>query len=266
MKGRHSRQLDTVIGQLFDEFIKADKVRNDPDYLNLIIKTLKHFSEIQDFKGMYKKYFIPKVNEYLVDLRKVIQGSKFKKLITNEFVDLEENKNETIRLAVVGLFHKYESFRKDLVRNFNEFFTKKGIQIEIQEYIEQNFDFKLRDNWKNQTLFEVNWICNRIKHDSSLPISFENPNNPIPGKFQNMDSESKIIITTKDLYNYYDLIYQYCHDLFQLFNQVNLKIQLSETGIDKPTETFIDKEIEKRISLLNNRDTDANKRQDEYVS
>lgn len=68
--------------------------------------------------------------------------------ITNEFVDIDENKNETIRLAVVGLFHKYESFRKDLIRNLNECLSLKGINVEVKEYAQNQFEFKMRENWK----------------------------------------------------------------------------------------------------------------------
>jgi hypothetical protein len=253
MKKPASKNLDTVIHQLFDEFLKADKVLENPDLLSFMLKTIKHFGEIQDFKGMYKRYFIPKTNKYLVDLRKVINGSKFKKFITNEFVDLEENKNETLRLALVGLFHKYESFRKDLVRNLNEYLKTMAINIDIQEYTQNHYDFKLRENWKNSTLYEVSWICNRIKHDSSLPVSFEKPNQQIPSKFENLDSDRKIIITSSEFYSYCDSIYQYCHDLFQLFNQINLKIQLEDIEIDELAGQLIDLEIKNRIKLLNNR-------------
>lgn len=253
MKKNASMNLDTGITKLFDEFLKADKVLEDPALLNFVLKTIKHFGEIQDFKGMYKKYFIPQTNKYLVDLRNAIKGSKYKKFITNEFVDVEENKNETIRLAVVGLFHKYESFRKDLIRNMNEYLNSKGILIDVQEYAKSNYQFKVTENWKNSTLFEINWICNRIKHDSSLPISFEKPNQEIPSKFENLDSDKKLIISSSELYLYYDSVYQYCQDLFQLFNQINLKIQLEDIGIDDQAKQLLDLEIKQRIRILNNR-------------
>lgn len=253
-KRKNSARIDTVIEKLFNEFIKADKVREDPIFLNLMFKTIKHFSEIQDFKGMYRHYFIPTTNKYMLDFKKAIRKSRYKKLITNEFVDLEENKHETVRLAIVGLYHKYESFRKDLVRNFNDYLTNKGIDIDIKEYIENNFDFKLKENWKNSALYEVNWICNRVKHDSSLPISFENPNRSIPVKFADLDNNKKIIILPSEFYIYCDSIYKYCHDLFQLFNQVNLKIQLCNDGLDTQIETLLlDGSIEQMIRLLNDR-------------
>lgn len=253
MKRKSSKNLDNVINKLFDEFLKADKVLEDPDFLSFMFKTIKHFGEIQDFKGMYKKYFIPTTNKYLIDLRQAIKGSKFKKFITDEFADIEENKNETIRLAVVGLFHKYESFRKDLVRNLNEYLRAKGIEVDVKEYAENNYDFKLKENWNNQTLFEVNWICNRIKHDSSLPVSFEKPNQAIPSKFENIDSNKKLVISSNEFYSYCDSIYQYCQDLFQLFNQINLKIQLEDIGIDEQTSKKLSMDIRQKIRILNNR-------------
>lgn len=253
MKRNASKNLDTVINKLFDEFLKADKVLEDPALLSFMLKTIKHFGEIQDYKGMYKKYFIPKTNKYLIDLRNAINGSKFKKFITNEFVDLEENKNETIRLALVGLLHKYESFRKDLIRNLNEYLNLKGINVDVQEYAQNHYDFKMRENWKNSTLFELSWICNRIKHDSSLPVNFEKPNQQVPSKFENLDPERKMVISSSDFYTYCDSIYQYCHDLFQLFNQINLKIQLEDIDIDDQAGKLLDFDINLRIKLLNNR-------------
>lgn len=253
MKKNASNNLDTVINQLFDEFLKADKVLDDPILLSFMLKTIKHLGEIQDFRGMYKKYFIPKTNEYIVDLRKAINGSRFKKFITNEFIDLEENKNETIRLAVVGIFHKYESFRKDLIRNLNEQLNAKGINSDVQEYAQKHYGFSMRENWKNSTLFEVNWICNRIKHDSSLPISFEKPSQSIPSKFENLDLDRKIVITSSEFYTYCDSIYQYCQDLFHLFNKINLKIQLEDISIDDEMGQLLDLNIKQRIELLNNR-------------
>ncbi len=258
MKGSNSKELDTVIEKLLDEFIKADKVRQDPELLNLVLKTVKHFAEIQDFKGMYKKYIIPKVNKYLVDLNKIVNGSTFKSLITNEFVDLEENKNEIIRLGIVGLFHKYESYRKDLVRNFNEYLRHKDIKYDMEAYLKESYGFKLSDNWNNNALFEVSWICNRIKHDSSLPISFEKPNQPIPKRFSTMNKEEKLVLKTNELYEYYDLIYQYCHDLFQLFNHVYLKLQMIELGAEAILSRKLNEEIKQKIVALNNRITDHN--------
>ncbi len=253
IKRKTSENLDTAITKLFDEFLKADKVLADPDLLSFMLKTIKHFGEIQDFKGMYKKYFIPKTDKYLIDLKKAINGSKFKKFITNEFVDLEENKNETLRLGIVGLFHKYESFRKDLIRNFNEYLKSKGISIDIEEYAKTHYDFKMKENWKNQTLFEVNWICNRIKHDSSLPISFENQNQTTPTKFENLDLDRKLTISSSEFYSYCDSIYQYCHGLFHLFNQINLKIQLEDDGIDDQLKNLLNLDIRQRINYLNNK-------------
>lgn len=107
---------------------------------------------------------------------------------------------------------------------------------------------------KNSTLFEVNWICNRIKHDSSLPISFEKPNHPVPSKFVNVNSDRKIIIPPSEFYSYCDSIYQYCHDLFQLFNQINLKIQLEDIGIDDQVKQLLNLDIIGKIRLLNDRE------------
>lgn len=253
MRNRNSKQLDTVINKLLEEFLKADKVIEDPNMLSLMIKTVKHFGEIQDFKGMYKKYFIPKTKDYISDLRKAIKKSRFRKFITNEFVDLEENKNETIRLALVGLNHKYENFRKDLIRNFNEYLKQKNIDIEIDKFVFENYGFKMRENWKNQSLFELSWICNRIKHDSALPVNFENPNQSIPLKFAQMDKTIKMVFTAADFYEYCDKIYQYCVDLFLLFNEINLRIQFIELDAMKIQNNILDLKILGMIAKLNNR-------------
>lgn len=52
MKKNASKILDTGINKLFDKFLKADKVLEDPIQLSFVLKTIKHFGEIQDFKSM----------------------------------------------------------------------------------------------------------------------------------------------------------------------------------------------------------------------
>ncbi len=121
MRRKNSKALDNVIDRLFSEFAKADLVLNNEELLSFTLKTIKHFAEIQDYKSLFKHYFIPKANKATIDLKKAIWNSKFKKYFKNEFNNLEENKNETVRLGVVGLFHKYEGFRGDLVRNTNQY-------------------------------------------------------------------------------------------------------------------------------------------------
>lgn len=141
-----------------------------------------------------------------------------------------------------------------MVRNFNEFLIAKGIvDANIEKYTEANYQFKLKENWKNTTLFEVSWICNRIKHDSSLPINFEHPDHAIPSKFENLDPDKKMVLSSSEFYEYCDSIYQYCHDLYQIFNQISLKILLMGDGIDAITDQLLDLKIRKGINLLNNR-------------
>lgn len=55
------------------------------------------------------------------------------------------------------------------------------------------------------------------------------------------------------MYNYFDSIYQYCHDLFQLFNHTALKLQLMGIGIDPFLEVKLNTEIVDKINLLNTR-------------
>ena len=127
MKKRASKQFDTVLEKLLSELVKADKVLDNPPLLSLTMKTIRRLAEIQDYKGMYKSFIFPKANKYIADVKKVLRNSRYKSLIKDEFADVDEYRNDTVRLAIVGLYRKYESFRKALIRDYKEYHEKLDI-------------------------------------------------------------------------------------------------------------------------------------------
>jgi hypothetical protein len=253
MRKRASKQFDTVLEKLLSELVKADKVLDNPPLLSLTMKTIRRLAEMQDYKGMYKSYIFPKANKYIADVKKVLSNSRYKALIKDEFADVDEYRNDTVRLAIVGLYHKYEGFRKALIRDYMEYHRELDISVDVEQYVRENFGFKLSENWKNSTLYKLSWLSNRIKHDSSLPVNFEHPDRETPETYELLDSTKKMVIAPQEFYDFCDEVYQYCHDLFQLFNQVSLKIQLMEDGIDPEMERILDLDIREKTTRLNNR-------------
>ena len=168
--------IDFLIETLAEKFsripnfqlINTDKGAND--LFNFIVR---RYSELNDFETLYTRYYIPAATKSIVEGFNEIRKSKYKYLLSVSKDDLKENYYETIRLGYVGLFHKTESFKKELLVQANKHFNSyEESSTSIQKYILEKFSFNIEKDWKIEDIYieKVNWICNCIKHRDGFPL------------------------------------------------------------------------------------------------
>lgn len=199
MRKPKRNSLDHLIYNLTVEFSKIpnfDLTQTDDDANRLFNFVITKFSEIQDFKTLYKRYFIPSTNKAIVDAKKEIRASIYKKLLSVTESQLMENHHDTIRLGYVGLFHKVENFTKDLLKEANSVFNDgKAGQDSIEKFFEKEYNFKF-NNWHADTVIHrINWVSNCVKHYDGYPI--KKPKYPY---LNHLPENEKIKIQDKEFY------------------------------------------------------------------
>ena len=101
MKKSKQNKIDQLIVNLANEFSKIpnfDLTQTDADANRLFNFIITRFSDIQDYKTLYQRYFIPSTNKALVDTKKEIRTSIYRNLI---------NINETQFIYTIFSASKY---------------------------------------------------------------------------------------------------------------------------------------------------------------
>lgn len=131
---------------------------------------VKRIAEIHSFKSLFTHYYLPAASKAVVDDLNEIQKSKYKHLLVISREELKENYYDTIRLGYIGMFHKYENYIADLILHAELLVldaTEGGLPL--TKYVEQEFNYKIKD-WKNSpTISRLNWISNCNKHYDGYP-------------------------------------------------------------------------------------------------
>jgi hypothetical protein len=131
---------------------------------------VKRIAEIHSFKSLFTHYYLPAASKAVVDDLNEIQKSKYKHLLIISREELKENYYETIRLGYIGMFHKYENYIADLILHAELLaFDENEISLPLTKYVEQEFNYKIKD-WKiSPTINRLNWISNCNKHYDGYP-------------------------------------------------------------------------------------------------
>jgi hypothetical protein len=131
---------------------------------------VKRIAEIHSFKSLFTHYYLPAASKAVVDDLNEIQKSKYKHLLIITREELKENYYETIRLGYIGMFHKYENYIDDLIHHAELLaYDANESALPLKSYVEQNFNYKIKD-WKNSpTISRLNWISNCNKHYDGYP-------------------------------------------------------------------------------------------------
>ena len=201
MKRPKVNQIDLLIEALakgfsgIQDFHKFQESEEGRKLWNLIVMST---SEFESFQTLFLNYYIPATNQSIADSWRQINDSKYKKLMNISKDDLKENLYETIRLGYVGLFHKYESYLKNLVEavNFllNDLFKENNL-LSIEKYCRKKYNV---DIYKSHNLFtitsKINYISNCIKHYDGYPIK-----EPVHPEFKYLDNSKRIRID-KDVF------------------------------------------------------------------
>lgn len=246
MKKAKFNRIDTIINSLLNEFSNIpnfDLTRTDEDANRLFNLVISKFSEIQDYKTLYQKYFIPSTNKAIVDTKKEIKTSIYKKLLNVSETQLKENYHDTIRLGYVGLFHKIENYNRDLLTEANLIFSEgKTEEFSIEKYFKLNHDFIFNNWYSDKVLHKINWICNCVKHYDGYPKKI-----PKYEDLSNLSENVKIKIDHHEFYSDIDYITDnyYQFKLSQVFMLGSYKNVVENINHD-----FITDDLKKKFDEL----------------
>lgn len=175
---------------------------------NFIVKRL---AEINSFKTLFTQYYLKAASRSVIDDLNEIQKSKYRHLIVITIEDLKENYYETIRLGYIGMFHKYENYVDDLILHSELLISELNETGKtLPKYIEENFNYKIKD-WKNSpTISRLNWISICNKHYDGYPRK-----KPVPLIYQNLPENERMKFTNENFIADIDLLISHYTILLQ---------------------------------------------------
>lgn len=196
MKKAQLNPIDLLIDNLVVNFSKIKdfhKLQESEEGQRLFDLIVKSTSEMESFQALFLNYYIPAANKSIADSWTQISKSKYKKALNISKRDLKENLYETIRLGYVGLFHKYESYLKDLVAAINFLFTElrdENNLLTLEQYCKKEYNIDIyKSHYQFDITRRVNYIANCVKHKDGLPIK-----EPVHPDFKYSDKSKKIEI------------------------------------------------------------------------
>ena len=199
MKKKNS--IDTLVESLYSEFSKITNfqlTQTDPIGNKFFHFIVRYISELNAFQNLFIQYYLPASLKSITDFKKELKHSKYRAHFNFDEVELKENYYETVRLGYVGVYHKYESYLKNIIPIMDDFFKELDFEEEftpILKYIKSKFDIDLRKTTNKFYVTEkINWISNCTKHYEGYPIK-----EPIPLRFKyRFNSDEKIRIESKE--------------------------------------------------------------------
>jgi len=186
------------VEKLSDEFstIKNFHLMYDDEKGRILFEfIIKRISEINSFKSLFVQHFLPEASRLMVKDLNELNKSRYRKFINISKEDVKENYYETIRLAYIGMFHKYESFIDELIEKAEMLISDVGDinRITLSQFVKKSFNYDIKD-WKNSPIVErINWICNCNKHFDGYP---RKSNKPI--EFLTIPENEKLKLTKED--------------------------------------------------------------------
>jgi hypothetical protein len=173
MKNQSKNRIDQLIVSLSEELSRIpnfDLTRTDPDTNRLFNLIVIKFADIQDFKILYRRYYIPATQRAIIDTRKELKTSIYVKALSVTDTQLKENYYDTIRLGYVGLFHKVENYIKDILKEVNYLFNEGRSDSEsIEKFFEKKYKYNFLNWYSDNEINKINWICNCVKHYDGYP-------------------------------------------------------------------------------------------------
>lgn len=253
MKKPRRNSIDQLINNLAVEFSRIpnfDLTQTDKDGNRLFNFVITKFSEIQDFRTLYQRYFIPSTNKAIADAKKEIRTSFYKNLLNITESQLKENYYDTIRLGYVGLFHKVENFTKDLLREANLVFNNgKTGKDSIENFFEKEYNFKFNNWYSDIWIYKINWISNCVKHYDGYPKK-----EPKYEYLKHLPENEKIRIDHKEFYKDIEYVANtfYQFKLSQVFSLAAFKMLKNDMNEEIMTEELNEKyaDLEEKIKRI----------------
>jgi len=196
---KSNNSFDQFVERLVNEFSNIDKfhkLQESEEGRMLLSFVVRRMSEIYEFKNTYKQYIIPAIHRSISHAQKNLRTSKFKKHLNIETIPLKINYYDIIGYGYVSLFHKIESFVKDLLMCTNSMsvLLNRGVKLEV--YARDIHNNTLRD-WREDNIVEkINWISNCVKHYDGYPIK-----SPKYSGLAHLPENEKIQIESKEFYD-----------------------------------------------------------------
>jgi len=203
MKKKRINIYDNLVEKMANasDPVQLANIYSDEDAKNLFEFYLKKHSDLLIYKQLYISTFFPAVNKVIALDKKAHRNSKYKKLLALSDEDFKENKYEVIRLAYVGLFHKYENFIESLIKYTLQLYKDDNKdKKEFEQVIQDRLDYKIKD-WKNfKTIKSLNWINICIKHYDSYPLKRNEKeiNQGVPIEYIDHPQNEKIKLSTQN--------------------------------------------------------------------
>lgn len=198
MKKQNS--IDLIVENLIKEFSKIknfELTQDDPMGKKFFTFVVRIVSEFNSYQNLFIQYYLPASRKSILETKREIKHSKYRKYFQISEEEFLENYYETIRLGYVGAYHKYEGYIKKLLPLMDEFFQDldfEGQFVPLKDYLKNEFDIDINRTSNNfYTTRKINWISNSVKHYDGFPIK-----QPIPDSLNYFDETKKIQIESKE--------------------------------------------------------------------
>lgn len=196
-KKNTQNKFDALVEKLTAEFLKIpnfDLMTKD-EIGNKVFNIITYrMAEITSYKDLVCQHFIPETNKAIFNSKQDFLNSRYKALLNVKELDFKETLHDTVRLAYVGLFHKFENYRNDVLEIpqlvfGNLYYSNQSIEV----WAKEKFNFNIKDLHQFHLTHKINWICNCVKHRDGLPNK-----TPKPSGFQYLDESQRLIITPEE--------------------------------------------------------------------
>lgn len=158
--------------RVFEHHSKQVQLNIDsPDYKKYLDFFISRIIDLESFTELYINYSIPAARRSIKDLKSAIRKAKIEStyFISEDFS--ENNLQEQLKFGYIGLYHKHEQYTKDL---FDLLGLKGNDKTEFIRFIEDKFELFLFKGYKRpESLIEIQWICNKSKHEGTLSTNTE---------------------------------------------------------------------------------------------
>jgi hypothetical protein len=225
-------------------------VLTNKDLATVLAFMVRKLYDLANFQHLYCEIILPQQQRDIKRMNHYSKRSFYLKLL-NKPTNFDDSIFEVTRIGYVHLYHKYESFIREICPFLDEYLTKHfKEQISILQFLKNElFGYDLFDlKYQPPKLQKINWVANCVKHYDGFPVK----NNP-PAQFANADKSQQIKIEKDEFENdilflldHFCKIFTLC--LFSGYIDFGIKRIRSSTSIS--AESLKEFETNLKASLL----------------
>lgn len=231
MKKRSKKPLskfDLLVEHLIHEFTKIpniDLLQKDEAANSLFNMMALRVADASSYKELVCAHFIPAVNKAITLSKQDFRQSKYGFLLDPKNLDFDETLYDTIRLAYVGLFHKLENYINELMTIPEKLYPDfQSSDMTVEKWVQERYNFKIRD-WKRYFITDkINWICNCVKHYDGYPKKY-----PKPEGFILCNENEKLKLSPVDFKNDCEMLLHF----YPIFFNTIMLMSLAKNVFDK---------------------------------